>query len=257
MSTKIEWVKNPDGTPGETLNPIRGKKSLWYCTKVSPGCKNCFSEGMSVRFYNSRFGKNTDEFRLDKKPLEQIKKWKSPKTVFMCDMTDIFHEGISDDIRFAVFEAMAAAKQHKFLILTKRPEIMACGIDSIVSRIAKKYPDNIGRGNRNLRGITKNYIKNVGFGISTENQHYADERIPKLMLVESSFWFVSAEPLLGEINFTKYVNGGLKDGGSNTKLDWIISGGESGVKARATNPYWHGNIRDVCFGYGVPFVFKQ
>jgi protein gp37 len=121
-------------------------------------------------------------------------------------------------------------------------------------------------------------LPNVWLGVSCEDQERADERIPDLLATPAAVRFVSAEPLLGPIDFTDIANDGdtyldaLRGHSAEEcadpitddcwragipKLDWIIVGGESGTKARPMHPDWARSIRDQCEGAGVPFFFKQ
>jgi hypothetical protein len=104
---------------------------------------------------------------------------------------------------------------------------------------------------------------NVWLGVSIEDQARADERIPDLLATPAAVRFVSAEPLLGPVNFEN-VRGlnslrgfATDDSGDRHRLDWIICGGESGPGARPMHPDWVRSIRDQCAAAGVPFLFKQ
>ena len=138
-------------------------------------------------------------------------------------------------------------------------------------------------------------LPNVWLGVSAEDQATADRRIPDLMYTPAAVRFVSAEPLLGPIDFERilfaralyqsgahhYVDvlrGGcwsprpgyrssqpdeLKNHFTNHSdiqghlINQIIVGGESGNKARPMHPDWARQIRDQCASAGVAFFFKQ
>ncbi len=118
-------------------------------------------------------------------------------------------------------------------------------------------------------------LPNVWLGVSAEDQARANERIPDLRATPAAVRFVSAEPLLGRIEFTELYNGGkymnaltgenwLPGAGSigsqtfeGAKLDWIIAGGESGPGARPMNPDWPEDIMRQCRDAGTAFFFKQ
>ena len=80
--SKIEWTD-------ATWNPIRGTVGTWHCTKVSPGCENCYAERINVRWGGPKYRVNADILRLDEKVLEQPLHWKKPRMVFVCSMTDL------------------------------------------------------------------------------------------------------------------------------------------------------------------------
>lgn len=119
-------------------------------------------------------------------------------------------------------------------------------------------------------------LPNVWLGVSCEDQPRADARVPALLNTPAAVRFISAEPLLGRIDFSgimsppSWVYQPLKGvridpmdrsaGESKertARLDWIIAGGESGKGARPMHPDWARTIRDQCAAAGVPFFFKQ
>jgi protein gp37 len=117
-------------------------------------------------------------------------------------------------------------------------------------------------------------LPNVWLGVSAERQQEADERIPELLNTPAAIRFISAEPLLGQIDLSPwlpFVESDPSDprmvlaetpvaGGIDIEqqvLDWVIAGGESGRQARAMHPNWARALRDQCAAAGVPFFFKQ
>jgi len=111
IKSKIEWTNS-------TWNPVRG------CTKVSEGCKNCYAETFAERFrgvpghpYEQGF-----DLKLITKKIEDPLKWRRPKKIFVCSMSDLFHEEIPIECIRKIFDTMNKAKWHTFQILTKRIE---------------------------------------------------------------------------------------------------------------------------------------
>lgn len=109
-------------------------------------------------------------------------------------------------------------------------------------------------------------LPNVWLGVSAEDQRRADERVPDLLATPAAVRFVSAEPLLGPIDFMTISRpspfGSMSalpcgEEGQGASLDWIIVGGESGPGARPMHPAWARSIRDQCAAAGVAFHFKQ
>lgn len=224
--TGIEWAD-------ATWNIATG------CTKVSTGCKNCYAERWFPRVYGGEFfpGDKTrkrkfNDVGLHYDRLDQPLRWKRPRRIFVCSMGDLFHKDVPDKFILDVFKIMADAKQHIFQVLTKRPERMKLFLLSF----GLVFP-----------------MPNVWLGTSVENQETADERIPILLdITAAAVRFISAEPLLGEINLSEIHCPGAKG-----LLDWVIAGGESGPGARPTNTDWYRQIRDDCRKAGVPFFMKQ
>lgn len=209
-TSSIEWTH-------ATWNPITG------CTKVSPGCKNCYAERMSKRLRAMGVEKYANEFSLTlhDSVLEAPFSWKKPRLIFVNSMSDLFHEEVPLEFIQQVFDVMRSADWHQYQILTKRSERL-CALDS-----ALHWP------------------KNVWMGVSVENADYAF-RIDHLRHTSASIKFLSLEPLLGPLSALDLNN-----------IDWVIVGGESGPGARPIRKAWVREIREQCFAANVPFFFKQ
>jgi protein gp37 len=226
--TTIEWTDY-------TWNPVTG------CNKVSAGCKNCYAENVATRFWGDRDFTHVrmHEDRLNE-PKKNKKKW-AGKKVFVCSMSDLFHEVVHFRFLLDVFVSMAECADTTFQILTKRPERALKFFEWV------KYAKP---------------TKNIWIGVSCENQATADERIPLLLQIPAAVRFLSCEPLLGKIDLVKYLwypdpNGFLTDFIPTNKIHWVIAGGESGHKARPMHPGWVRSLRDQCAAANVPFFFKQ
>ena len=232
MTTKIEWTN-------ETWNPIVG------CSKVSEGCRNCYAERMAKRL--KAIGKPQYQNVVDEKgwtgktvmppsiknPMHTMKK---PRMIFVCSMSDLFHETVEESWIDAVMMTIGIAKQHTYQILTKRPVRMFQYFSS------RTVPDN------------------VWLGVTAENQAAADERIPHLLTIPAKVRFVSVEPMLGPVDVWQWLGGDRDIKGDhhyNHGLDWIIVGGESGPNARPMHPDWARGLRDQCQAAGVSYFFKQ
>ena len=269
MATKIEWVKNRDGSQGLTWNPVTG------CTKISPGCQNCYAERVSKRL-RGRCGYPADEpFMVTLHPdrLEEPLRWRKPSMVFVCSMGDLFHEDVPRWIRFEVMDIILQAKQHIFLILTKRPANM--------KDFFEWYYTKAGR--------TTETIKNLWLGITAENQEMADLRIPILLQIPAAVRFVSVEPMLSPVRLIlarryctncNYLHWSYNPAGSgfvykevycpecgfaygyhspegNSSIDWVICGSESGQNRRPANTEWIRSLKNQCVDADVPFFLKQ
>lgn len=264
--TKIEWCARL-GTIPTSWNPVTG------CSKISEGCKFCYAERMARRLAGRhRYPEYPHHFDVTLHPdrLEQPLKWKKPRTVFVCSMSDLFHEKVPDSFVAQVFGIMAARKKHIFQVLTKRPKRMRAllslpddsdfRLDMAVAR------NDMLRKTRNYSPVHSLHVSiplpNVWLGITAENQAMADERIPLLLQAPTAVRFVSCEPLLEEIHIEGYLTQNIYDYPSSKSIqiqgiDWIIVGGESGPNARPMYPQWARDIRDQCQAAGVPLHFKQ
>ena len=224
LQSHIEWTDS-------TWNPVTG------CTKVSPGCKHCYAETFAERFRGvpgHPFEQGFD-LRLWPERLELPLRWKEPKMIFVNSMSDLFHEGVPDELIRRVFDVMIKADHHIFQLLTKRSERMMRW-----TRENYRFVNEKVNGRQLLPG-------HIWLGVSVENQKYTS-RITHLQHVPSRVRFLSIEPLLGAVELSASVLRGIH---------WVIVGGESGHKARPMNPDWAISIQRRCLEHSVPFFFKQ
>ncbi len=225
--TKIEWCD-------ETWNVLTG------CTRVSPGCENCYAERLAAtRMKNHpryegvsqmtpagpRF---TGEVRCHEQLLDVPRRWRKPRMIFVSAQSDLFHPLVPAEFIAKVFATMAEARQHRFQVLTKRPE-----------RAADLLNDP--------PGGTTWPLPNVWIGTSVEDQQRAEERIPLLSQIPAAVRFVSCEPLLGPIDLHK----------CEFSLDWVIVGAESGPGARPMRLAWARSIVEQCRTSRVACFVKQ
>jgi protein gp37 len=268
--TKIEWTAtvNSDGTvtPGSSWNPIRartghedfeGVRVGWHCEKVSPGCANCYAERINRRVgTRERYGKGVAESFLDEKMLTAPLRWRKPRRVFVCSMSDLFGNWVPDEWLDRIFAVMALAPQHTFQVLTKRSarmrEYMGRGKDS---EAFKPIWEAAGRP-KSLKWPPPN----VWLGVSAEDQPRLDERGPDLLETPAAVRFVSAEPLLGslDLNRKELVCKTWRRGFTIGRyLDWVIVGGESGPGARPMDIAWARDIVEQCREDRVACFVKQ
>lgn len=217
--TGIEWTE-------VTWNPTTG------CDRVSTGCDNCYALTMAKRLKamgSSRYQVDGDPrtsgpgFGLSIHPdaLDQPFRWSGRRTVFVNSMSDLFHAKVPLSFVRDVFEVMAATPQHTYQVLTKR------------SVRLPKLADKL------------DWPPNLWMGVSVETSKF-NYRVDHLRQVPASVRFLSCEPLLGSL-------AGLDLDG----IGWVITGGESGPRARPLDPEWVREIRDACVAAHVPFFHKQ
>jgi len=208
--SSIEWTES-------TWNPVTG------CTKISPGCLNCYAERMAKRLQAMGQANYKNGFEVTRHPQNTRLplKWGTNQTIFVNSMSDLFHESVPLEFILEVFETMEEASWHQFQVLTKRSE-----------RLLEL-------------GSKLNWKKNIWMGVSVENENYAS-RIDHLRKTSAQIKFLSLEPLLGPLKNMNLSN-----------IDWVIVGGESGPGARPMKEEWVLDIRDQCVKAQIPFFFKQ
>jgi protein gp37 len=209
-SSRIEWTES-------TWNPTTG------CSKISEGCSNCYAERMAFRLNAMGSEKYRNYFRLTLHPelIDEPKNWKTPRTIFVNSMSDLFHEMIPFGFIQKVFQTMNECPQHTFQVLTKRAQKLF------------EYDQNL------------YWTKNIWMGVTVESKLHVN-RIEALRHSGALVKFLSIEPLLSEI---KQLN--------LSGIDWVIVGGESGPGARPMKESWVLDIKAMCKDQNVPFFFKQ
>ncbi len=208
--SKIEWTD-------KTWNPITG------CTKVSPGCAHCYAEMMSRRLKAMGKPKYANGFNLTihEECLSEPISWKNPHFIFVCSMSDLFHQDIPFSFVDKVMGTIRRTPQHRYQILTKRAERMwkyFCG---------RTVPDN------------------VWLGVTVETPS-SISRMDHLRSIEAPIRFLSCEPLLDDLGILDLRG-----------IDWIIVGGESGNRARPMKEEWVLSIKKQADENNIAFFFKQ
>ncbi len=209
-TSKIEWTES-------TWNPVTG------CTRISSGCKNCYAERMAKRL--QKMGQpnyvNGFEIAVHEHVLEYPLRWKTPQTIFVNSMSDLFHPKIPESYVIKVFDIMKKAYWHTFQILTKRSQRLKALANEL------EWPEN------------------VWIGVSVENED-VQYRIDDLRKIPAFVKFLSLEPLIEPLRSIDLSN-----------IDWVIVGGESGPGARPLKKEWVIEIKEQCISHNVPFFFKQ
>lgn len=221
--TEIEWTD-------VTWNPVAG------CSIMSSGCTNCYAmqmayrlEAMGVDKYKglTRRSGNRSVWKgivnEDRKSLDIPIKWKKPRKIFVNSMSDLFHDGVSDDFILEVWNVMQQTPRHSYQILTKRPDRMR---DLLATAVPEILP-------------------NVWLGTSVESAEVI-HRIDELRDVPAAIRFISFEPLIGPVGTLNLYD-----------IDWAIVGGESGPRARPIEEAWIDDIYDACQLSQTAFFFKQ
>lgn len=306
-NTKIEYLT-------KSWNPIQTKTKGesgqgYHCTHVDEGCRNCWAEGMNNRVGNKLpFDTKKFEFMIKRTELDKPFSWKEPHRVGVQFMGDLFHKDIPFEFVDEVFDIMCtdlvkkckhkdcelseecfrSVTRHDYFVLTKRPERI-----SEFLMWVEEWGDTDKPFARTI-SEDKMIPNNIWLGTSISDQQSAVKRVPELLRIKelfpsASIW-ISAEPLLGEIDLSKCFARGyfrMNNSMSNESVEklktimekyrppivpfesfeaeiaitnpigWVVCGGESGKGARPTHPDWVRRIRDDCKSASIPFFFKQ
>ncbi len=217
---KLESGKTTYVTAVKTYrwNPLSG------CTKYSDGCDNCYAERQATWLHRIGNVRYVDNFNLTLHHdlLDQPLKWKKGKRIFVGMMSDVFHADVPDEYIKKMFDTMNKAKQHRFVVITKRSERLAEMSDQL------------------------NWTDNIMAGVTVESRKYF-YRIDLLRQTGAKHKYLSLKPVLGPM-----VDIDL------TGIDWVLAGGESGVEnSRPLKVEWIREIRDKCIAENVPLYFRQ
>jgi protein gp37 len=220
--TKIEWTDH-------TFNP------WWGCSRVSPACRFCYADSSARRWGHELWRRNGERRMLSEQNWQRPLKWNReaeragvPAKVFCASMADVFedHPALAEP-RKRLWGLIEATPWLRWQLLTKRPENVAAMVPW-----GGDFPSW------------------VWLGTSAEDQRWANTRIPVLLGLAARVRFVSAEPLLGPVDFSAWMSGGQP-------LSWIIVGGESGSRPRPMELSWAGGIVAQCRALEVPVFVKQ
>lgn len=234
-NSKISWTHH-------TWSPWRG------CTKVSPGCAACYAEALSKRnpAVLGEWGPNGKRVVNAnwRKPLQWDKQAKAAGErwrVFpsLCDWLEDREDLYEPRSRF--LQLIQDTPNLDWLLLTKRPE----NFRPIIDRLAKHYYPLAEEWHDGYAP------SNVWFGVSVENQEYADQRLPYLVKLPAAVRWVSYEPALGYVVLTSK---------EIAVVDWVVVGGESsqgGKQARPFNLEWARGMVRQCRRSCIPVFVKQ
>lgn len=278
--SKIEWCDH-------TFNPWIG------CTKVSPGCANCYAEARDQRFAGgAHWGKGAPRQRTSeanwKQPLRwnKTEKWDCPAcatshtteiqpvgTLWECHCTEphfgcherrprVFCASLADWLDDEVplewladlLSLIRSTPNLDWLLLTKRPE----NWESRIAPLANFRDFGSDQFLWELKWLALGIApSNVWIGTTVEDQERADQRIPELLEIPAKVRFLSCEPLLGPLNLEPAFSFIRDVHHKDAPIHWVICGGESGPNARPMHPDWAMSLRDQCAEAQTAFFMKQ
>lgn len=254
--TGIEWAWVP-GYRGASWNPIRAKLKDpgpvdgpvlgWHCEKVPgrKGCAHCYAAT-----WNKRMGTGLDYAKQNRELVEvflsnldlPLRKKRIRYSWFVNSMTDIFADFVTDEMRHDIFKVMIQANHHIYIVLTKRHA-------EAMEFIRTYYP-------------TLPEQKHIWFGGSAEDQESANVAVPYTLATPAAVRLISYEPALADVDWAQAMDATLslfpKEGFrilGTTALDWILIGGESGLRCRGFDVNWARRTVRWCHENGAaPFV---
>lgn len=280
--TEIAWCDS-------TFNPWIG------CTKVSPGCDNCYAARQDTFRRWTPEGWGGPRRRTAKDTWAKVEKW-NETPFYECSAC-----GWRGDIKAASAQSMGSFAVitcpnncDGVLRLARRRVFCSSLADVFDNQVPIEWRQDLFRlildtphldwllltkriGNvpKVLDDAQWEHLGNVWLGATVVNQEEADRDVPKLLATPARVRFLSMEPLLGPVCLTELQAPGelrvwvdalrgeaASMGGTGplhkvARLDWVIVGGESGPGARPMHPGWARSLRDQCAAAGVPFLFKQ
>lgn len=236
-NSTIEWCHH-------TFNPWIG------CTKVGPGCDNCYAEAdFDKRRHVVQWGAGQPRKRTAMSTWAMPLRWNAKAErlgvryrVFCASLADVFDNEVPAEWRHDLFDLIERTPHLDWLLVTKR-----------IGNVRQMIPDR----------WSVCMPPNLWLGITVVNQAEADRDIPKLLGLKVSVRFLSMEPLLGHVDLRDPPNDigeprySYMDAELDSRIHWVIVGGESGPKARPMHPLWARALRDQCAAAGVPLLFKQ
>lgn len=181
-NSRIAWTD-------ATWNVVTG------CTPASAGCAHCYASTFARRGMGEWKGRPFSEVHCHEDRLANPLHWKKPRKVFVCSMGDLFHEAVPDEFVERVLSVIQTTPQHDYQLLTKRPDRML----AFMTR-------PVGAWTHSAHPLSLSWpYSNLWLGVSVEDQATADARIPLLLQTPAAVRFVSAEPMLGPVELSRYL----------------------------------------------------
>lgn len=240
--SNIEWTDH-------TLNPWIG------CTKVSPGCANCYAEvSRPSQALKVAWGPGRPRHRTTagnwRKPLawdRAAAKAGRRDRVFCASLADLLDPEVPPLWLADLLVLINSTQNLDWLLLTKRPQLWRSRMEEVAEPFVEGHPQAHQGAELAYEWACGIAPKNVWMGTTIEDQRRCDERYPELVSIPAVIRFISGEPLLEEVLLPAALPG----------VDWVIAGGESGQNARPMHPDWARSLRDQCTAAGAAFLFKQ
>jgi protein gp37 len=294
VSTTIEWAEET-WNPTRGCSPVSPGCRRCYAERQAhrmSGAGGAY-QGLTVMRRNGRSNSPrwTGKILTVRDALDEPRHWAKPREIFVDSMSDLFHKSVPDGFIMDVWRVMAICYWHTFIILTKRAERMRDWITRFADVDETDLDPKMARGPEETRKAHRSgrahlfadmleawgplpagaafptydwmegmrwlphVLPNVVLGVSCESQRFADERLPLLLNTPAAVRVISAEPLLGSIDFRKVPR--VPYFPRDALIHGVIVGGESGPGSEPVAIDLVRSIRDQCADAGVDFFFKQ
>ncbi len=276
--TPIEWTGDPiTGRHGSTWSPVTG------CTDADPSCLWCYAKKLTATRLRqqpkyrglARMGKRGPQWsgsvRLHPEILDQPFRWRGRRKIFVCSMSDLFHDDVPFDFIAQVWAAMALSYQHRghlHLCLTKRTKrarLMLTG--KLTGEDGEHFNEAV---NRHFRSMIEKHgyspwfaerdvewpTPGIHLGMSAGRRKEAVERWRDLSHTPIQARFMSIEPMIESVSLFDVLS---DKAAAAIAPDQVIAGFESGTRERCRpgHPYWIRTLKLECGTLGIPFFFKQ
>lgn len=242
--TSIDWTHH-------SWNPVHG------CSPAGPECDRCYAKAMAARLKGSKAKGYENGFAVTLRHdrLDEPRRLKKPKMIFLCSMGDLFHERVSYTFQSLVFDAMMEADHHVYQVLTKRPSRMKEFVREWVKERFKD-PDDWYK------------VRHIWLGTSVGTKQGV-QRALELAEVPVRNRFLSLEPLIEDIDIKPILHASTprtqalwrehtrKTWPGALLVEWVIVGGETGSGARILKLEWVMRQKHDCGRVQIPFFFKS
>jgi protein gp37 len=216
----------------------------WGCTHAGPGCDSCYAEELAHRWGRAAWGPGVPRVRTGQHNRNEVLRWNRKaeaagerRRVFVNSMSDIFDHEVPQEWREEIWQHVAQCGSLDFLLLTKR-----------IGNAAKMLPE---------RWVERGCPPNVWLGMTCVDTGELVRDVKKLLAIPASVHWISHEPGLGPLVLPAWLYAEGRGEYDYQPINWIVTGGESGAKAR---PYDLEGLRDLvtqCRTAAVPIFVKQ
>lgn len=231
--TTIEWVRNPGGSQGITVNSKTGCRNHTSEGLCLGGLFPCYARKLAQGRLKQRYLANMNfpilAMNLDPRiipfyprwwpeRLEQIRKIKKPTGIFLDDMSDWMGDYWPEEWTRQELQVMRDCPQHRFYTLTKQSQ--------------------------NLFQFSP-FPENCFVGVTATNQDMFGKAILHLADIQASVKFISLEPLLERIDISHWIGYNAEYESKKLRGNSLQSSVSGGIRDRQRGEDLENQIPDV------------